>query len=148
MHNNLFNKNLYPPWINTITLNFLYFNLFNFFCYHCPRLNFHFFFKWQVSLNCQRFLFLISWRLITLQYCSGFCHTLTWISHGYTCIPHPDLPSHLPLHQSPLGLRSAPGPSTCFKRTASKLPQLLKINDIFNSFPDHHSFFLRHLFVL
>ena len=23
----------------------------------------------------------ISWRLITLQYCSGFCHTLTWISH-------------------------------------------------------------------
>ena len=23
------------------------------------------------------FFFLISWRLITLQYCSGFCHTLT-----------------------------------------------------------------------
>ena len=37
----------------------------------------------------------ISWRLITLQYCSGFCHTLTWISHGFTCIPHPDPPSHL-----------------------------------------------------
>ena len=90
----------------------------------------------------------ISWRLITLQYCSGFCHTLTWISHGVTCIPHPDPPSHLPLHQSPLGLPSAPGPSTCFKRTASKLPKLLKINDIFNSFPDHHSFFLRHLFIL
>ena len=33
----------------------------------------------------------ISWRLITLQYCSRFCHTLTWISHGVTCIlcdPH------------------------------------------------------------
>ena len=29
----------------------------------------------------------ISWRLITLQYCSGFCHTLTWISHGFTCVP-------------------------------------------------------------
>ena len=28
------------------------------------------------------FFFLISWRLITLQYCSGFCHTLTWISLG------------------------------------------------------------------
>ena len=40
----------------------------------------------------------ISWRLITLQYCSGFCHTLTWISHGFTCIPHPDPPSHLPLY--------------------------------------------------
>ena len=28
----------------------------------------------------------ISCRLITLQYCSDFCHTLTWISHGFTCI--------------------------------------------------------------
>ena len=55
----------------------------------------------------------ISWRLITLQYCSGFCHTLTWISHGFTCIPHPDPPSHLPLYPIPLGLPSAPGRSTC-----------------------------------
>ena len=55
----------------------------------------------------------ISWRLITLQYCSGFCHTLTWIRHGFTCIPHPDPPSHLPLYPIPLGLPSAPGPSTC-----------------------------------
>ena len=31
----------------------------------------------------------ISWRLIILQYCSGFCHTLTWISHGFPCVPHP-----------------------------------------------------------
>ena len=46
----------------------------------------------------------ISWRLITLQYCSGFCHTLTWISHGVTCIPHPNPLSHLLLHQIPLGL--------------------------------------------
>ena len=37
----------------------------------------------------------ISWRLITLQHCSGFCHTLTWISHGFTCVPHPEPPSHL-----------------------------------------------------
>ena len=28
----------------------------------------------------------ISWRLINLQYCSGFCRTLTWISHGFTCV--------------------------------------------------------------
>ena len=47
-------------------------------------------------------LIFISWRLITLQYCSGFCHTLTWISHGFTCVPHPDPPSHLPLHPIPL----------------------------------------------
>ena len=34
-------------------------------------------------------LFFISWRLITLQYCSGFCHTLTRISHGFTLFPIP-----------------------------------------------------------
>ena len=50
----------------------------------------------------------ISWRLITLQYCSGLCHTLTWISHGFTCIPHPDPPSHLFLYPVPLSLPSAP----------------------------------------
>ena len=55
----------------------------------------------------------ISGRLITLQYCSGFCHTLTWISHGFTCIPHPDPPSHLSLYPIPLGLPSVPAPSTC-----------------------------------
>ena len=55
----------------------------------------------------------ISWRLITLQYCSGFCHTLTWISHGFTCVPHADPPSHLPLHPIPLGLPSASAPSPC-----------------------------------
>ena len=31
------------------------------------------FFFFKVIKN----FFLISWRLITLQYCSGFCHTLT-----------------------------------------------------------------------
>ena len=25
-------------------------------------------------------------------YCSGFCHTLKWNSHGFTCVPHPDPP--------------------------------------------------------
>ena len=55
----------------------------------------------------------ISWRLITLQHCSGFCHTSTWISHGFTCVPHPDPPSRLPPHPIPLGLPSAPAPSTC-----------------------------------
>ena len=46
-------------------------------------------------------------------YCSGFCHTLKWNSHWFTCVPHPDPPSHLPLHPIPLGLPSAPGPSAC-----------------------------------
>ena len=38
------------------------------------------------------FIYFFSWRLITLQYFNGFCHTLTWISHGFTCTPHPDPP--------------------------------------------------------
>ena len=71
------------------------------------------FFEWGRVLASNSFFFFISWRLITLQYCSGFCHTLTWISHGYTFIPLPDPTSHLPLHLIPLGLPSAPGPSIC-----------------------------------
>ena len=63
----------------------------------------HFFFS---------FIF-ISWKLITLQYCSGFCHTLAWISRGFTCVSHPDPLSHLPPHPVPLGLPSAPALSTC-----------------------------------
>ena len=49
------------------------------------------------------FYFFISWRLITLQYCSGFCHKLKWISHGFTCVPHPDPPSHFTLQHDPSG---------------------------------------------
>ena len=62
------------------------------------------------------FLFIYSciyfnWRLITLQYCSGFCHRLTWISHGVH-VPHPETPSHLPPHPIPQGHPSAPALST------------------------------------
>ena len=67
--------------------------------------NFHliyFFFRFLYFIFFLPFIF-ISWRLITLQYCSGFCHTLTLISHGVTCIPHPDPPSHLPLYPDPSG---------------------------------------------
>ena len=47
------------------------------------------------------FLSIFNWRIITLQYCIGFCHTSTWISHRYTYVPsllklsatsHPFLP--------------------------------------------------------
>ena len=49
---------------------------------------------WQVGLCFFCFLFffvnlfilIFNWRLITLQYCSGFCHTFTWISQGSTCV--------------------------------------------------------------
>ena len=63
-------------------------------------------------LFCLFIYFYFNWRLITLQYYGGFCHTLTWISHGCTCVPHPDPPSHLPPHPIPLGHPSAPALST------------------------------------
>ena len=56
--------------------------------------------------------FFFNWRLITLQYCSGFSHTLTWISHGCTCVPRPEPPSHLPPNPIPQGHHSAPALST------------------------------------
>ena len=54
-----------------------------------------------------------NWRLITWQYCSDFCHTLTWISHGCTCVPHPEPPSPLP-HPIPQGHPRAPALSALF----------------------------------
>ena len=45
--------------------------------------------------------------------CSEFCHTLKWNGLEFTCHPHPDPPSHLPLHPLPPGLPRAPGPSAC-----------------------------------
>ena len=61
------------------------------------------------------FLFIyFNWRLITLQYSGGFCHTLTWISHGCTCVPRPEPPSHLPPHPIPQGHPSAPALSTLY----------------------------------
>ena len=62
------------------------------------------------SLFLKKF-FYFNWRLITLQYC-GFCHTFTWISHGCTCVPCPDPPSHLPPHPISQGHPGAPALST------------------------------------
>ena len=28
-----------------------------------------------------------NWRIVTLQYCHGICHTSVWISHRHTCVP-------------------------------------------------------------
>ena len=69
----------------------------------------------------KNFLFIyFNWRLITLQYCTGFCHTLTWISYGCTygtswtplLNSPPELPSYLPPHPIPQGHPSAPALST------------------------------------
>ena len=81
----------------------------------------------------------ISWRLITLQYYSGFCHTLTWISHGFTCVPHPDASSCLPLHPIPLGLASAPAYSVQFSPVIqSCLTRCNPMNRSTQGLPVHH----------
>ena len=43
-----------------------------------------------------------------------FCHTLTWICHECTCVPHPEPPSQIPPHPIPLGHPSAPAPSILY----------------------------------
>ena len=82
----------------------------------CPKSQSFFF------VFCFSPIIFISGRLITLQYCSGFCHTLIWISHGFTCVAHPEPPSLpipslwvIPMHQ-PRALVSwiKPGLAICF----------------------------------
>ena len=52
----------------------------------------------------------ISWRLITLQYCSSFCRTLTWTSHGFICVPHPEPPLPPPSPSHPSGSSQCTSP--------------------------------------
>ena len=58
------------------------------------------------------FFFFFFFFYFTILY--WFCHTLTWIYHGCTCVPHPEPPSHLPPHTIPLGHPSAPALSTLY----------------------------------
>ena len=54
---------------------------FDFSCTNCMS-------GWPMNWWWQGYFFLIihfNWRLITLQYCSVFCQTSTWVSHGCTC---------------------------------------------------------------
>ena len=43
-----------------------------------------------------------------------FCHTLPWIRHRCTCVPHPEPSSYLPPHTLPLGHPSAPALSILY----------------------------------
>ena len=56
------------------------------------------------------FFNLINLFYFTILY--WFCHTLTWIRHECTCVPHPEPASLLPPHPIPLGHLSAPALST------------------------------------
>ena len=75
-----------------------------------PRL----FLKLIVSFN---------WRIITLQYCDGFCHTPTWIRCRYTCIPSILTPLPPPSPPYPSGLSQ----STGFECPASSIELALVI---------------------
>ena len=84
------------------TVNFQIFKLVFFILFGIYFILFYFLeggFRLQFTLFFFPFIF-IHWRLITLQYSIGFCHTLTWISHGFTCVPRPDPPSQLSPHPS------------------------------------------------
>ena len=55
------------------------------------------------------FIYLFYFRILY-----KFCHTLIWVHHGCTCVPHPEPPSYLPPHPIPLGHPTAPAPSTLY----------------------------------
>ena len=55
--------------------------------------------------------------------CSEFCHTLKWNVLEFTCLPHPDPRSHLPLHPLPPGLPRASGPSACLMHPIFLIPK-------------------------
>ena len=54
-------------------------------------------------------IFIFTLFYFTILY--WFCHTLTWIHHGCTCVPKHEPPSHLPPHNISLGRHRAPAPS-------------------------------------
>ena len=61
-----------------------------------------------------KFIIIIIIIIIYFTILYWLCHTSTWICHGCTCVPHPELPSHLPLHTIPLGHPSAPAPNILY----------------------------------
>ena len=60
------------------------------------------------KMNCRKKIF---FYFIILYW---FCHTSTWICHGCTCVPNPELSSHLPPHTISLGHPSTPAPSILY----------------------------------
>ena len=82
-----------------------------------PHVNFNIIFYWElyfIYLFIFRCLELALFIIIIIIYFTifyWFCHTSICIHHGYTHVPRPEPPSHLPSHIIPLGHPSAPTPS-------------------------------------
>ena len=69
---------------------------------HCPNKRIkNIYFTFKII-----FLVYFNWRLITLQYCSCFCHTLTWICHECTCVPD-SAPSRVCMEQAERNISKA-----------------------------------------
>ena len=49
----------------------------------CWQVFFYYFYEFDILLK----IIYFNWRIITLPYCEGFCHTSTWVSHGCTRVP-------------------------------------------------------------
>ena len=62
-----------------------------------------------------------------------FCHTLTWVHHGCTCVPHPEPHFYLPPYLIPQGHPSAPALSTLYH--ASNLDWRSTYDNIHDSMP-------------
>ena len=80
------------------------------FCFHCSILS--------VKDFCISFknIFSFNWKRIALQYCVGFCHISTWISHRHTYAPSL---SNLLLTSHP----TPPHPSRSSQSTGFELPE-------------------------
>ena len=52
------------------------------------------------------------YNIVVFVFFFFFCHTLTWISRGCTCVPHAEHPSHLPPYPISQGHPSASALST------------------------------------
>ena len=69
-------------------------------------------FTWPILFFFNLFFFNFTLFYFTILY--WFCHTSTWIRHGYTHVPNPEPPSHLPPSTISLGHPSAPAPSILY----------------------------------
>ena len=88
-----------------------------------------------MSLLCLKFFSNVFFFNFIILY--WFCHTLTWIHHGCTIVPHSEHPSHLPPQTIPLGYPRAPVPSILYH--ASNLDWRFISYMIFYMFQCHSS---------
>ena len=82
------------------------------------------------------FNFIFNWRIITLQYCVGFCHTSKWISHRYTYVL--SLLNLLPISHpinTPLGCHQAPDLGSLHHRAKSHQLPILQMVMYMLGFP-------------